>query len=195
MKRELTMAVLLMAAASIFACRKKAPAPVISPEPMVVARDDTAARDSAARAEAARRDSVAREERLRAERAAAIAAARSTLVQLIYFGYDQAELSDDSRRHLDAKHSTLRAMPEFQLKISGHADERGSDEYNLALGQRRAVAAKRYLVDHGIAASRLEVVSYGEERPTCTTPGEACWSRNRRAEFEITTDVARIGGR
>ena len=192
MKRELTMAVLLMAAASIFACRKNAPAPVISPEPVVVARDNT---DSTARAEAARRDSVAREERLRAERAAAIAAARSTLLAPIYFGYDQGDLSADSRRHLDAKHSTLRAMPDFQLSISGHADERGSDEYNLALGQRRAVAAKRYLVDHGIAASRLEVVSYGEERPACTESAEACWSKNRRAEFEITTEVARVGGR
>jgi peptidoglycan-associated lipoprotein len=160
-----------------------------------VARDDGAARDSAARAEAARRDSLAREERLRAERAAAIAAARSTLVAPIYFGYDQSELGDESRSQLDAKQSKLTAMPEFQLKISGHADERGSDEYNLALGQRRAVAAKRYLVDHGIDASRLEVVSYGEERPVCSASGEDCWYRNRRAEFEITTEVARAGSR
>lgn len=79
--------------------------------------------------------------------------------------------------------------------ISGHADERGSDEYNLALGQRRAVAAKRYLVDHGIDATRLGVVSYGEEHPVCTASAEACWSKNRRAEFEITMDVARTGVR
>lgn len=195
MKRHVTLAVFLAAATSALACGRKAPAPVTSPAPTAVAVDDRAARDSIARAEAARRDSVAREERLRAERAAAITAARSTLVEPIHFGYDQAELSDDSRRRLDAKHSTLRAMPEFRLMISGHADERGSDEYNLALGQRRAVAAKRYLVDHGIDASRLEVVSYGEERPVCTESEEACWSQNRRAEFEITTGVARTGAR
>lgn len=194
MKRLVTTATLL-AAVSIAGCGKKAPAPVISPEPLIVARDDSAARDSAARADAARRDSVAREERLRAERVAALAAARATLLAPIYFGYDRSELSDDSRRNLDAKQSTLRTIPEFQLKISGHADERGSDEYNLALGQRRAVAAKRYLVDHGIEASRLEVVSYGEERPVCTASEETCWSKNRRAEFEITTDIARVGRR
>lgn len=195
MKRQVTTAVLLVVATSISGCGKRAAAPVISPEPSVVTQDDSAARDSAARAEAARRDSLALEERLRAERAAAIASARSTLLAPIYFGYDQAELSDDSQRHLDAKQSTLREMPEFQLRISGHADERGSDEYNLALGQRRAVAAKRYLVDHGIDASRLAVVSYGEERPVCTASAEACWSKNRRAEFEITMDVARTGAR
>lgn len=192
MERRLRMAVMLGAATSILACGKKAPAPVIAPQPLMVARPDTAPRDSAARAEGARRDSLAREERLRAERAAAIAAARTTLLAPIYFAYDQAQLSGESQRLLDGKHSTLRAMPEFQLKISGHADERGSDEYNLALGQRRAVAAKQYLADRGIDASRLEVVSYGEERPACTAPGEACWSRNRRAEFEITADVARL---
>jgi peptidoglycan-associated lipoprotein len=196
LKRHVTIAVFLAAATTLHACGKKAPAPVVSPAPQVVARDDRSARDSAARAEGARRDSLAREERLRAERAAAIATGRSTLVAPIYFGYDQAELGDESRRQLDAKQSTLSTMADFQLKISGHADERGSDEYNLALGQRRAVAAKRYLVDHGIDASRLEVMSYGEERPVCSTASEeACWSRNRRAEFEITTDVARVGRR
>jgi peptidoglycan-associated lipoprotein len=195
MKRRLRIALMLGCAASILACGKKAPAPTVRPEPLLVARDDSAARDSMMRAEAARRDSLAREERLRAERAAAIAAARTTLLTPIHFAYDQAQLGDDARRLLGAKHSTLRAMPEFQLKISGHADERGSDEYNLALGQRRAVAAKQYLVDQGIDPSRLEVASYGEERPVCPAAREACWSRNRRAEFEIVADVAGMGSR
>lgn len=194
MNNRLRVAVMFGAVTSVFACGKKVPAPVISPEPLIVV-DDGAARDSSERAAAARRDSLAREERRQAERAATIAAARSTLLAPIYFAYDQAWLSDDSRRLLDAKQSTLRALHDFQLKISGHADERGSDEYNLALGQRRAVVAKQYLVDHGIDASRLLVMSYGEERPACTDLGEFCWSKNRRAEFEIIRDVAGVGSR
>ena len=73
-----------------------------------------------------------------------------------------------------------------KIRIAGHTDSRGSDEYNLALGQRRAAAAKRYLTDRGIDASRIEIVSFGEERGTCSDEDESCWSRNRRDEFEIT---------
>ena len=70
--------------------------------------------------------------------------------------------------------------------IDGHTDERGSDEYNLALGQRRAATVKRYLIDHGIADARIETISYGEERPVAQGNDESAWSQNRRAEFEIT---------
>jgi peptidoglycan-associated lipoprotein len=73
-----------------------------------------------------------------------------------------------------------------RIRIAGHTDSRGSDEYNLALGQRRAAAAKRYLTDRGIDGSRVEIVSFGEERGTCTEESDSCWSRNRRDEFEIT---------
>jgi len=72
------------------------------------------------------------------------------------------------------------------IRISGHADERGSSEYNLALGQRRAAAAKRYLVERGVAESRVETTSFGEERPACTSADESCYAQNRRDEFEIT---------
>ena len=75
----------------------------------------------------------------------------------------------------------------MRIRIEGNADERGSDEYNLALGQRRAASAKRYLVDHGIAADRFDLVSYGEERPVCTEHNEACWQQNRRDDFRIVT--------
>jgi peptidoglycan-associated lipoprotein len=74
----------------------------------------------------------------------------------------------------------------IRIRISGHTDNRGSDEYNLALGQRRAAAAKRYLTDRGIDGGRIEIVSFGEERPKCTSDDESCWSDNRRDEFEIT---------
>src|SRR5688500_20217361 len=79
----------------------------------------------------------------------------------------------------------------MRIRIEGNADVRGTEDYNLALGQRRAASAKRYLVERGIAADRFDLVSYGEERPVCTEHNEACWQQNRRDDFRIVT----IGGR
>jgi peptidoglycan-associated lipoprotein len=81
----------------------------------------------------------------------------------------------------------LQARPDVRIRIEGNADERGSDEYNLALAQRRSAAAKRYLVARGIADARIEVVSFGKERPVCQEHVESCWQQNRRDEFVITT--------
>jgi peptidoglycan-associated lipoprotein len=78
----------------------------------------------------------------------------------------------------------------MRIRIEGNADERGSDEYNLALGQRRAASAKRYLTERGIAGDRFDLVTYGEEQPVCTEHNETCWQQNRRADFRIVT----IGG-
>ncbi len=78
----------------------------------------------------------------------------------------------------------------MRIRISGHADERGSDEYNLALGNRRAAAAKRYLAGRGVTEARMDIVSYGEERPVAAGQNEAAWAQNRRAEFEITAGGA-----
>jgi peptidoglycan-associated lipoprotein len=182
--------VLLLSAAAASACRKQAPEPAAAPAPQPVA--SVPAADSVDPRDAARRDSIAREERLRAEREQRLTAARNTLMQPVYFDYDRAELSGDARSVLDAKVQLLTRSQEVRLRITGHADERGSDEYNLALGQRRAAAVKRYLVDHGIAAARLDILSLGEERPICTEAFESCWSRNRRGEFEIVAGDDRI---
>src|SRR3954467_8516274 len=108
----------------------------------------------------------------------------------IYFDFDKSTIRPDAAATLDAKLPWLQANPGMRIRIEGNADERGSDEYNLALGQRRAASAKRYLVDHGIAADRFDLVSYGEERPVCTEHNEACWQQNRRDDFRIVT----IGG-
>ena len=105
----------------------------------------------------------------------------------IYFDFDKSAIRPDAAATLDAKIPWLRANPGMRIRIEGNADERGSDEYNLALGQRRAASAKRYLVDHGIAADRFDLVSYGEERPVCTEHNEACWQQNRRDDFRIVT--------
>jgi len=105
----------------------------------------------------------------------------------IYFDFDKSTIRPDAATTLDAKIPWLQANPGMRIRIEGNADERGSDEYNLALGQRRAASAKRYLVDHGIAADRFDLVSYGEERPICTEHNEACWQQNRRDDFRIVT--------
>lgn len=113
-------------------------------------------------------------------------ASLSTLQAPIYFEYDQDALTAEAQAQLDQKLAVLVGNPNVAVRVSGHADERGSDEYNLALGQRRAAMVKRYLTDRGIADTRLSIVSMGEERPACTGTDEGCWRRNRRAEFEIT---------
>ena len=118
----------------------------------------------------------------RAERARVAA----LLAQGIYFRYDDAMLSPDARAALDAKVTALRAEPALHVVINGHTDERGSDEYNLALGMRRARVAQRYMIQSGIAASRLEVVSFGEERPAAPGHDERAYAANRRDEFSLT---------
>ena len=105
----------------------------------------------------------------------------------IYFDFDKSTIRPDAAATLDRKLPWLQANPGMRIRIEGNADERGSDEYNLALGQRRAASAKRYLVDHGVAADRFDLVSYGEERPVCTEHNEACWQQNRRDDFRIVT--------
>jgi peptidoglycan-associated lipoprotein len=101
-----------------------------------------------------------------------------------YFDYDKSTLRADALHALQADSTELRDIlkdyPDYKLTIEGHCDERGSDEYNLALGDRRAQAAKDYLVQVGIPASQLNLVSYGKMKPICTEHDEACWQRNRR---------------
>lgn len=111
------------------------------------------------------------------------ARARARIEERIYFDFDRSELKPLSRETLAEKADVLRAYPEVRVLIEGHADERGTVEYNLALGERRARAAQEYLVDLGIDPARLSTVSYGEERPLVDGHNEAAWSQNRRDEF------------
>lgn len=159
------------------------PAPAVNQDSIDAER---ARQDSIARAEQARRDSLAAAERARAERDRMLAEARNTLTAAIYFEFDSDQLAPEATAGLDAKLAILNANPGLRLRISGHADERGSDEYNLALGQRRAAAAKRYLTGRGIADDRIEIISFGEERPAAQGSDESAWAQNRRDEFEIT---------
>lgn len=194
-------AALVVAALSIAACHKAptpAPAPVAAPAPDNRAADARALAakmraDSMARADAARRDAAAREEAARRAREAAAAAARATLGAVIYFDLDKDALRNDAEGTLDAKVTVLKSQPALHIRIDGNADDRGSDEYNLALSQRRAATARRYLEARGIDASRLEVVSFGKERPICTQENENCWQQNRHDGFTITSGVATAG--
>jgi peptidoglycan-associated lipoprotein len=102
----------------------------------------------------------------------------------IYFDFDQFTLSAEARKTLADNAEYLKANSGTQVVIEGHCDERGSDEYNLALGESRALAAKNYLVSLGISAKQLSVISYGEEKPAAMGSNEEAWAKNRRAEFK-----------
>jgi peptidoglycan-associated lipoprotein len=104
----------------------------------------------------------------------------------VFFDYDAFELRQDARDRLAQNAKFLTSHPEFILTIEGHADERGTNEYNLALGDRRANAAREYLSTLGVGGDRLRTVTYGEERPFCGESAESCWQQNRRAHFTIT---------
>ncbi len=104
----------------------------------------------------------------------------------VYFDYDESTLSDDTRDKLARNADLLKSNPQFSMTLEGHADERGTNEYNLALGERRAAAVRDYLGSLGISGDRMRTISYGEERPVCTQNEESCWSQNRRAHMIIT---------
>ena len=101
----------------------------------------------------------------------------------IYFAFDKYDLSADARATLKANGDWLKRNPTARIEIEGHCDERGTNEYNLALGAKRAQAAKDYLVTLGIPAGRISTISYGEEIPVCREHNEACWQKNRRDRF------------
>lgn len=105
-------------------------------------------------------------------------------LERVQFAYNQFTLEEQARTTLEQNAVYLRSKPDLKVVIEGHCDERGSDEYNLALGERRAMAAKNYLVSLGIAAERLSTISYGEEQPLVEGANEEAWAENRRAEFK-----------
>lgn len=192
--RRLHLTRMLILAAVVAACSKKPPpAPPPAPEPPRVNQDSIDAARRAAE-DAARRQreaaaAAAAEEARRVEAArleAARADARRKLDAAVYFDYDMDEIRADQAATLDAKVPILNANADVRIRISGHTDERGSDEYNLALGQRRAASVRRYLAARGISEARMDVESFGEQRPAMQGSDESVWSRNRRAEFTLT---------
>jgi peptidoglycan-associated lipoprotein len=106
-------------------------------------------------------------------------------VQDAFFDYDTYDIRGDAQATLSRDASWLASHPDIKVVIGGYCDERGSNEYNLALGQNRADAAKNALLTAGVAATRIRVISYGKEKPFCSESTEACWQQNRRAGFSI----------
>ena len=104
----------------------------------------------------------------------------------VFFDYDQHSVRGDATPILDKQAQWLQRYPQVMIRIEGNADERGTREYNLALGARRANAVKEYLVSQGVSTGRVETISYGKERPICTDSNEACWAQNRRGVTTIT---------
>lgn len=185
----LTGAAIILASS---ACKKPEPVP-----PPVVKNDDAEAR-ARAEAEARRRAEEEarrkREEQERAEKARladlelqrkAYQKAAAAALQDIQFDFDKSDIKPEWKDGLKRIADFMRAWPKASLRIEGHCDERGTVEYNIALGDRRAYATKDYLAALGVAKDRLSTVSYGKERPLCTEANEACWSRNRRAHFVL----------
>jgi peptidoglycan-associated lipoprotein len=108
----------------------------------------------------------------------------------VHFDYDQYSLTDEDKGTLQRQSAWLQKYPAVRVTVEGHADERGTREYNLALGARRANAVKEYLASLGVSSSRLETVSYGKERPVCTQSDEGCYAQNRRGVTTISGGAA-----
>jgi peptidoglycan-associated lipoprotein len=179
--------VLCLLLAALAACRRTRPTPPV-PEPTPtqlptpISTLPSAAPDTAGAGRAAADRARAERERLERE---ALEGAHRTLAEPIHFEFDRDDLVEEARTILDAKLDVMRAHPGIRIRIDGHTDERGSDEYNIALGMRRAAAARRYLVQRNVDENRIEIASVGEERPHCQGDDESCWGQNRRDEFVI----------
>ncbi|MFP4624103.1 MAG: OmpA family protein [Gemmatimonadota bacterium] len=203
MKHRLTIPVVLAALAlgGAAACGGNPEPEGPTPEELAQMREDSiqaeqARQDSIRRAEQARQDSLDRvRERERAIRMET-EAAREIMEEMIHFAYDRSEITPEAEQKLMQKVAVMRANPDVQIRIAGHADERGSIEYNRALGQRRAEAAKDFLVGFGIASTRITTVSFGEDRPLVNASNEDAWAMNRRDEFSIVAggDQLRVPG-
>jgi peptidoglycan-associated lipoprotein len=175
--RKSAIVVALVATSAAFGCGKKPPkatppppvAPATPPPAPQPARDVVPQQSEYDRIKAMSTDEI---EKL-------------GLLAEIHFDFDRSDIREGDRQILAKNAEVLKKFDFLKLSVEGHCDERGSVEYNLALGERRARAAMSYLVSKGVDASRISMVSYGKERPVCTQKAEACWARNRRAHFLV----------
>jgi peptidoglycan-associated lipoprotein len=204
MRHILPISAGLVVVALAAACGGGPPPPPPGPDPDSLAaaqaeqqRQDSIAaaaaeRQAAADAAARERERIQAEERREREDSLANVRAetnrvRDALARRVHFDFDRSNIRTEDAAVLDQKLAILQGNPALRIQVTGHCDERGSDEYNLALGNRRALAAKRYLTDRGIAESRITTSSMGEERPLAMGSNEGAWAQNRRDEFTIVS--------
>lgn len=196
MRLTLPISSIAISAILVAAACSSAPEPVPGPDPDSLAREQ-ARRDSIAR-EQARQDSIRRaqdaerraREQARRDSIAAVqqetAAVRQMLARRVHFDFDRSDIRPgEDTEVLEEKLAIMRANPSLRLEVEGHCDERGTDAYNVALGNRRALAVKQFLVDRGIDEARISTVSRGEEQPLVRASNEDAWAQNRRDEFRI----------
>ncbi len=169
----------------VVGCGGSAPEPEPQPEPEPEVTqptvDEEAERLAREEAERLRREE---EEKRRAE--AERARVMTILAERVHFDFDKSDIRPDAEEVLQRKVTVLREYPSVEIRIEGNCDERGSNEYNLALGQRRAEAVRRYLMSYGLEAGRFSSISYGEERPLDRSQNDEAWALNRRADFTLT---------
>ena len=171
------------------ACKKPeatqppAPTPVKQAATPVAPIDDQAAKQRQAELAAAKQAEEAK--RIAAEKEASFRRAAADALQDIHFDYDKSEIKAGDRAQLQKVSEFLRAYPASKVEIQGHCDERGTNEYNLALGNRRAATTMHYLTALGTSEQKFTLISFGKEKPLCTEETEACMSKNRRAHFEL----------
>jgi len=187
---HVTMLSLLLAGLVITGCAKRpattastaaAPAPAPSPAaPAPAPSPSTSGGAAAAAPAAAAAAAPAQTPRPAPKEFMAVAALKE-----VYFDFDKYDIRAEDAKTLDANAAWLKSNADNLVLIEGHADERGTNEYNLALGERRAKSTMNYLVSQGIQANRITIISYGEERPVCNEKTEACWAKNRRANFLV----------
>jgi peptidoglycan-associated lipoprotein len=171
-------ALLLMVSVVVSACSKRQPeAAPAQTNPGTMTRSDGGDREGPASDDAARR------------RAEEVARRRATLEAMVLFSYDRSDLSREAQNVLNEKIPRLRETPAIRIRIEGHADERGSLEYNLALGRRRAQSVREFLTGFGLDASRFEIESFGEDRPLDSGHTESAYTRNRRAAFVVLSGM------
>ncbi len=176
----LSFSMLLLGLMLLSGCPKKAEvssAPEAQPQ-----RVEKAPAPSAA--DAAREAARAAE----AERAREAAARKEAGLRPIYFDFDKSVIRDDAKSVLRADAEYLKAHPKAKIRIEGNCDERGTIEYNQALGQRRATSTRSYLADLGISGKRISLLSYGKEKPVCTQSSEECWQKNRRGDLIVVSE-------
>lgn len=186
--RRLFFVFAVLGAVTLGACRRESPEPPAPPQEQPDPGPDM---DSLQRVQ----DSIARAEeeaRRQADLERAQADARAILEEMVFFEYDESAITPQAEQVLRQKVDILEASPDVRIRLEGHTDERGSVEYNQALGNRRAESVREFFTQFGIPSDRFQTTSYGQERPLVNRSDEEAWSQNRRVEFVITAGADQI---